>query len=160
MRENDMDTDLNNAVNDAPIGQTAIRELRDEGEDLLIELVEMFIGEVPGQLATLEKALAKRDGGAIRLIAHTLKGTGGNFGASRMQALAGAIEEKGRSRSLDGAAATFVQLRAECARVREALEAVRRPGPLAAKMFSVPGNQGLRNLSQDGVLPDKRRIPR
>jgi hypothetical protein len=52
-----------------------------------------------------------------------LKGTGGNFGATRMQALAGAIEEKGRVGSLDGAAATLVQLCDECARVREALQA-------------------------------------
>ncbi len=155
-----MDTDFHDAVNDAPVDQTAIQDLRDEGEDLLSELVEMFINEVPNQLATLEEALAKEDAGAVRLNAHTLKGTGGNFGASRMQALAGAIEEKGRSRSLDGAAATFAQLRAECVRVREALEAVRRPQPLAARRFSVPGNQGLRNLSRDGAPPDKQRIPR
>ncbi len=45
--------------------------------------------------------------------------------ASRMHALASAIEEKGRNGSLDGAEATFLQLRAECARVREALEAAR-----------------------------------
>jgi HPt (histidine-containing phosphotransfer) domain-containing protein len=154
-----MDTDFHDDVNDAPINQTAIQELRDEGEDLLSELVEMFIGEVPGQLATLEEALAKGDAGVTRLIAHTLKGTGGNFGASRMQALASAIEEKGRSRSLEGAAKTFVQLRAECVRVREALEAVRRPGPSAARRFSVPGNQGLRNLSRDGAPPDKRHTP-
>ncbi len=107
-----MDTVFHNDVDDAPIDQTAIQELRDEGENLLSDMVEMFIGEVPRQLATLEEALAKGDAGATRLTAHTLKGTGGNFGASRMQALAGAIEEKGRSRSLDGAAATFVGLRA------------------------------------------------
>lgn len=154
-----MDTNSHNGLDDAPIDQTAIQELRDEGEDLLSELVEMFIGEVPGQLATLEEALTKGDAGAIRLTAHTLKGTGGNFGASRMHALASAIEEKGRSRSLEGAAATFVQLRAECVRVREALEAVRRPGPPAARRFSVPGNQGLRNLSRDGAPPDKRHTP-
>ena len=76
-------------------------------------------------MATLEAALAKGDAGATRLTAHTLKGTGGNFGASRMQALASAIEEKGRNGSLDGASATFVELRAECTKVRDALKAVR-----------------------------------
>jgi HPt (histidine-containing phosphotransfer) domain-containing protein len=133
-----MDTVFHNDVDDAPIDQTAIQELRDEGENLLSDMVEMFIGEVPRQLATLEEALAKGDAGATRLTAHTLKGTGGNFGASRMQALAGAIEEKGRSRSLDGAAATFVGLRAECVRVREALEAERGSGSAVAKTSSVP----------------------
>jgi hypothetical protein len=42
-----------------------------------------------------------------------------------MQVLAGVIEEKGRDGSLDGAAATLLRLRAECDRVRDALEAVR-----------------------------------
>ena len=120
-----MDTESHGKTDGTPIDQKAIQDLRDEGGDLLSDLVEMFIYEVPGQLATLEAALAENDAAAIRLTAHTLKGTGGNFGASRMQTLAGAIEEKGRIGSLDGAAATFAQLRVECMRVREALEAVR-----------------------------------
>ncbi len=111
-------------VSDAAIDGEAIKELRDEGESLLSDLVDMFIREVPGQLATLEAALAKGDAGAARLTAHTLKGTGSNFGASRMQALAREIEEKGRKGSLDGASPIFVELRAECTRVSDALKAV------------------------------------
>ncbi len=65
----------------AAIDRKAIQDLRDEGENLLSDLVDMFIAEVPGQLATLEAALAKGDADAIRLTAHTLKGTAGNFGA-------------------------------------------------------------------------------
>lgn len=120
-----MDADSHNAAKDAAVDQKTIQELREEGGDLLSDLVEMFIDELPGQLATLEAALSKGDAGAARLTAHRLRGTGGNFGAARMQALASAIEEKGRIGSLDGAAATFVQLRTECLRVREALEAAR-----------------------------------
>jgi histidine phosphotransfer protein HptB len=124
-----MDADSNNAardaVNIAPIDLKAIQELRDEGGDLLTDLVEMFIDEVPGQLATLEAALKNGDAAAARLTAHTLKGTAANFGAAGMQTLAFAIEEKGRVGSLEGAAAIFVQLLAESVRVREALEAVR-----------------------------------
>jgi hypothetical protein len=43
-----------------------------------------------------------------------------------MLGLAGEIEEKGRNGSLEGASALLVLLRAECARVREALEAIVR----------------------------------
>ncbi|HVB81448.1 MAG TPA: Hpt domain-containing protein [Candidatus Binataceae bacterium] len=126
-----MDTDSHDAANGAPVDREVIQNLRDEGENLLSELVEMFIVEVPGQLATLEAALAKDDAGATRLTAHTLKGTGGNFGAARMLALATALEEKGRDGSLEGASALLVALRAECLRVRKALEAeqlVSHPG--------------------------------
>ena len=121
-RDNNMDIHFS-GTDDAAIDRPAIQALRDEGGNLLSELVDMFIGEVPVQLAALEEALIKGDAIAARLSAHTLKGTGGNFGASRMQILAGAIEEKVRDGSLAGAAATLVQLRAECARVRDALRA-------------------------------------
>lgn len=120
-----MNVDSHDIANDSSIDQKAVQDLRNEGENLLSDLVDMFIHEVPGQLATLEAALAKRDVGATRLTAHTLKGTGANFGAARMQALANAIEEKARNGSLDGASATVVELRAECTRVRDALKAVR-----------------------------------
>jgi len=120
-----MDTDSHDAAKDAAIDSEMVRELRDEGGNLLSDLVDMFITEVPVQLASLAEALAKRDAGATRLTAHTLKGTAGNFGAWRMQTLARAIEDKGRDAALDGASAILTELRAECVRVREALERVR-----------------------------------
>lgn len=89
------------------------------------DLVAMFIEEVPGQLAMLDAALAKGDAAAARLTAHTLKGTAANFGASRVQALASALEMKGRDGAFEGASALFVQLQAECQRARAALETVR-----------------------------------
>ncbi len=42
-----------------------------------------------------------------------------------METLATAIEDKGRDGELDGACAISAELRAECDRVREALERVR-----------------------------------
>lgn len=120
-----MDTDSHDGVKDAVIDSEMVQELRDEGDNLLSELVDMFIAEVPLELASLEEALARQDAGATRLSAHTLKGTASNFGARRMQTLAKTIEDKGRDGALDGASAILVELRAECARVRDALEAAR-----------------------------------
>jgi HPt (histidine-containing phosphotransfer) domain-containing protein len=120
-----MDADFYTGAKDAPIDKEVVEQLRNEGENLLCDLVDMFIVEVPLQLARLEEALTRRDAGATRLTAHTLKCTGGNFGARRLLELANALEEKGRNASLDGAFAILTQFRAECARVREALEAER-----------------------------------
>lgn len=120
-----MDADSHNGTKDPPIDKEVVAQLRSEGDNLLCDLVDMFIVEVPVQLARLEEALTKRDAGATRLSAHTLKGTGGNFGARRMQALAFALEEKGRNAFLDGASAILTELRVECDRVGEALEAER-----------------------------------
>jgi histidine phosphotransfer protein HptB len=121
----EMNTHSEDTAGVAAVDERIIQELREEGGDLLADLVGMFVEEVPGQLTKLEAALRKGDAGATRLTAHTLKGTAANFGASQMQTLASAIEMKARDGALDGAPAIFVQLRAECARVREALEAVR-----------------------------------
>src|SRR6202140_774622 len=120
-----MDADFHRGAKDDPMDKEVVEQLRSEGENLLCDLVDMFIVEVPVQLGRLEEALTGRDAGATRLPAHTLKATGGNFGARRMLELAGALEKKGRNASLDGAFAILIQFRAECARVREALEAER-----------------------------------
>ena len=118
-------THTDDAAGQPPIDMKAIEELREEGGDLFSELVEMFITEVPPQLDTLEAALRKPDAGAARLAAHTLKGTASNFGAARMRALASSLEEKARNAALDGWPHIYAELRAECARVRKALESLR-----------------------------------
>lgn len=108
----------------SPIDVQVIEELREDGGDLLSELVEMFIIEVPLQLDALEAALRKPDAGAARLAAHTLKGTASNFGAAQMRMLASSLEEKARNATLDGWPAICAELRAESARVRQALESL------------------------------------
>jgi len=55
-----MDADSHDMGGDVAIDRKAIQDLRDEGENLLSDLVDMFIHEVPGQFATLEAALTKR----------------------------------------------------------------------------------------------------
>ncbi len=120
-----MDLDSRDQTKSIAIDREIIEQLREEGDNLLNELVEMFIGEAPRQMEALALALGKGDAAAVRLAAHTLKGTAASFGAQRMQTLAKAIEDKGRDGELDGASATLAELRAECERVREALERLR-----------------------------------
>ena len=84
----EMNTHSEDTAGVAAVDERIIQELREEGGDLLADLVGMFVEEVPGQLTELEAALRKGDAGATRLTAHTLKGTAGNFGASQMQTLA------------------------------------------------------------------------
>jgi HPt (histidine-containing phosphotransfer) domain-containing protein len=109
----------------ASIDMGVIEELRKEGGDLLSELVDMFVAEVPLELDALEAALHKADAGAARLAAHTLKGTASNFGAARMRMLAGSLEEKARNVALDDWSPILIDLRAEALRVRQALESIR-----------------------------------
>jgi len=99
----------------------AIDSLRLEGAGFLRELVELFKAEVPKGVRELGQALDGGDSARATRIAHTLKGSAGIFGATRMQALAGSIERAARAGSVEKA--IVEELRCECERVREVLEA-------------------------------------
>jgi CheY-like chemotaxis protein len=108
---------------DAVCDQETINQLRLEGEDFLRELIELFNVEVPKGLLELAQVLDARDCSRAAVIAHTLKGTAGTFGAKRMQELAAAIDQAARADSVDKASSMLEELRVECERVREVLEA-------------------------------------
>jgi CheY-like chemotaxis protein/HPt (histidine-containing phosphotransfer) domain-containing protein len=56
-------------------------------------LMELFVDETRSRLAALRDAIEDDDAPAVAGIAHSLKGSSAAFGASRMAALAGAIEQ-------------------------------------------------------------------
>ena len=62
-----MNTHSEDTAGVAAVDERIIQELREEGGDLLADLVGMFVEEVPGQLTELEAALRKGDTGATRL---------------------------------------------------------------------------------------------
>lgn len=99
----------------------AIDSLRLEGASFIRELIELFQAEVPKGVRELGQALDGRDSARAALIAHTLKGSAGIFGARRMQRLAAAIEQAARAGSVDKA--MLEEFGSECERVCGVLEA-------------------------------------
>jgi CheY-like chemotaxis protein len=93
-------------------------ELRSEDETLLAELVAIFQIEVPDGLQKLTLALQAHDCSTAARIAHTLKGTAGTFGATRMRDLAATIDQAARTANLQHATALLPQFSAQCERVR------------------------------------------
>jgi HPt (histidine-containing phosphotransfer) domain-containing protein len=110
-----------------PLDRTVLeglRELQNEGEpDILEELIELFLADVPSQLVTLREALEVGHAYSVERIAHTLKGSSGNMGATRMTAICSELEEVGASSDLSRAPELLEQLKEEFGRVRVALEA-------------------------------------
>ena len=96
-----------------------IRALGGPGEDVLAEIVAIFVGDVPHLLVKLRAALAAGDLEATRQIAHRLKGTALGTGARRMAAACGAVEQAARDGNLARAAefATTLDAEFDCARV-------------------------------------------
>ena len=105
----------------AACDSVTIAALREEGDDLLAELIDIFEVETPRQIAQLERALAASDSSVATRLAHTLKGTAGIFGAVMMESLAAQMEIAARRGLIAEAAAIYPQLRAEIARVTAAL---------------------------------------
>jgi HPt (histidine-containing phosphotransfer) domain-containing protein len=100
-----------------------LRELQEEGEpDILHELIELFLTEVPSQLVVLREAAVANDADSVKRIAHTLKGSCGNMGAVSMGAICAELEEIGRSEDLAVAPARISNLEEEFGRVRAVFE--------------------------------------
>jgi signal transduction histidine kinase/DNA-binding response OmpR family regulator len=109
-----------------PLDQSVLmnlRELQEEGEpDILAELGELFLEDVPPQLEALREAIEGGNAPSLERVAHTLKGSSSNMGALRMATLCADLEDIGRSGDLSRAPVLLERLEAEFGRVREALE--------------------------------------
>ncbi|MDQ5828846.1 MAG: response regulator, partial [Actinomycetota bacterium] len=100
-----------------------LRELQEEGEpDLLGELIELFLADVPPQLVALRKAAEADDARSVERIAHTLKGSCANMGTVGMETLCTALQEMGRSEELRAAPGLTSRLEEEFGRVRAVFE--------------------------------------
>jgi signal transduction histidine kinase/DNA-binding response OmpR family regulator/HPt (histidine-containing phosphotransfer) domain-containing protein len=74
----------------------ALRGL-DGDEELLNELIAVFVAEVPAQLTTLRGALERSDLADLADAAHAIKGMSGHFGAEDVTALALKLEQSART---------------------------------------------------------------
>jgi HPt (histidine-containing phosphotransfer) domain-containing protein len=104
----------------------ALQELRRGQSRLLPYLIRLYLQAVPTQLATLQEAVTQGDSGRVEDLAHELKGSSAQLGATRMSRLCAALQEAGDHADLGQAAAQVAELQREFVPVRAALEAVLR----------------------------------
>jgi len=80
--------------------------MRRTGDDrqLLRRIVGLFTTGYAPSVRAIERAIARRDGEALRVAAHTLKGSVANVGGQIAREQAARLEEMGRSNQLDAAA--------------------------------------------------------
>jgi HPt (histidine-containing phosphotransfer) domain-containing protein len=100
-------------------------------------MVSMFRADAPAALRRIKAALAKREGEALRLAAHSLKGALAALGSPAGRQLAAELEYSGRDQQFEVADTAFQAL-VEClARLDEAfvnarlVTVRRRPAPRA-----------------------------
>jgi HPt (histidine-containing phosphotransfer) domain-containing protein len=126
--EHDSDTD-GQCTTLAVLDQDVLDNLRDlpgEGaDDLLGELIILFAQEAPPRISQLRTAILQSDATRVMQVAHSLKGSSANLGASCMAGLCNRLEQQGRQGNLDGALHVHDEIVREYRRVMLALDAER-----------------------------------
>jgi two-component system sensor histidine kinase/response regulator len=101
-------------------------ELKDDDEDHLVALLELFAAAAPIDVTNLRRALEESDPASLANAAHTLRGSCGNFGAGRLTALCQQIEHVAHNGNLEGAADLIRLAEKELDRLLDALNAYRK----------------------------------
>ncbi len=63
----------------------------------MVDLVELFVGEMPGRIQEIDDALATDDLFSLARLAHQLKGAGGGYGFPAITDVARQLEERARA---------------------------------------------------------------
>ena len=96
-----------------------------EGDiSLLKELTGLFLEDCPNLMAELQDAVACGDAEGIERLAHTLKGSVGNFGAKRASEAALRLQQIGKSGDVSDASELYIALDGEIKRVIAELNAL------------------------------------
>jgi HPt (histidine-containing phosphotransfer) domain-containing protein len=67
------------------------------GEPDMVELIELFVAELPGRLSEMRRAESIGDWAQVGRLAHQLKGAGGSYGFPHLTAAALELEQAARS---------------------------------------------------------------
>jgi CheY-like chemotaxis protein/HPt (histidine-containing phosphotransfer) domain-containing protein len=98
------------------------RQLQISGEpDLLHQLIDLYLADVPERLNVLRQALAQGDAARLAQTAHSLKGSSANIGAQRVARVCLELERCGKANDLSAAAEHLATLEQELERARQAL---------------------------------------
>lgn len=96
-----------------------------EGAEVLVHrAVDNFVSRVPETVAELRAAADRADGDELRALAHRLKGSALNLGASQVARVSLALEECGREDGVD-AASLLAELEDALGNASAALEGYR-----------------------------------
>jgi two-component system, sensor histidine kinase and response regulator len=93
----------------------------DGDEELLEEMVIIFLEFTPKQLREIRQAIEAGDAEFLRGRAHSIKGAAASLSATAVQQAAGELEQAGKNRDLAQAALCFKALDQEFSRFQEVM---------------------------------------
>ena len=93
----------------------------DSHPTLFNEIIELFLGSTPMRMAEMRQAFKKKDAKVLREVAHNLRGSSGQLGATRIEQTCAAVETLARAGSLKGVRELLDQLDLDFERVQSDL---------------------------------------
>jgi len=99
-----------------------LRFLQDDNGEFIAGLVNTYLGDTSVRLGVLRNALSARDFPMIDRSAHTIKGSSGNMGATRMASISASLQHSGKAEDLTTTTRLVTELEVEFIRVRSLLE--------------------------------------
>jgi len=109
-------------ASDTPVRREELLERIDGDRSFLVELIDLFRGDYPGQLRTARAAIASGDAAALQKVGHAMKGALANLAAPNASGLAAELELMGKSGDIVLAGSRVKVLEEELVRVIETLE--------------------------------------
>jgi HPt (histidine-containing phosphotransfer) domain-containing protein len=101
---------------------TSLRELQSGSSDLGLELIELFLSELPGRVEALETAVREADPAMLLRAAHRLKGSSGTLARSNWLQSVQSWNRKGGLERSKVRQISLSMLKEEVQRVRQELE--------------------------------------
>jgi HPt (histidine-containing phosphotransfer) domain-containing protein len=80
-------------------------------EEILAELSDSFIAELPKMMAAIQDSISSNDSKSLEISAHTLKGVVANFQAPAVKQAAFLLETQGREKNFEGVDENFKKLK-------------------------------------------------
>lgn len=113
-------------MSDIHLDHSVLSALRDVMEDEFPVLLDTFLADSAERLRQIHRAEALSDSQALRLAAHSFKGSCSNMGAPVLAGLCKQLEDIARREQLADAPAVILQIEQEFVIVRDLLQVERR----------------------------------
>lgn len=86
-------------------------EIFEDDRELIEDLAQIFLGELPEQLAAIQAAIDEGRADLLKVAAHALKGASSNFRVEQVTSKALELEMLGRGGTTEGAQPVFDELK-------------------------------------------------
>ena len=98
----------------------------DDGSDLLVELIDLYLQDTPQRIMAIRSAAAEKNWVLLKRAAHTVKGSSGTLGLRQVAKVCQELEEASSPGSTEGVEVLVQLLEYKFLKARQALAAERQ----------------------------------